>query len=216
MSLLKQSKMHTFVIMQSEFMFLISKLRQILVFYKKMKQKFTNLRGQLFSKSKSEEKKILSSIFGGFFAEGEWGFTNFSEFRFFQNIEKSGLLVEADPSNFKKLKTKHRRAWAAQVCLSPHPFPVKVMFKQDFNTGKIAEPSTNTLKKGYVQVQCLPLASLLAALSRTTVHYFSLDVEGLELQVLQTIPFEKLDIKGPPNQRCCTAGGEHRLPPYTE
>ena len=31
--------------------------------------------------------------------------------------------------------------------------------------------------------------------SRTTVDYFSLDIEGNELDVLKTIPFEKYNIK---------------------
>ena len=30
---------------------------------------------------------------------------------------------------------------------------------------------------------------------RTTVDYFSLDVEGNELDILRTIPFEEFDIK---------------------
>ena len=44
-------------------------------------------------------------------------------------------------------------------------------------------------------VPCIPVASLLLALNRTTVDYFSLDVEGMELPVLQTIPFESHVIK---------------------
>jgi len=46
-----------------------------------------------------------------------------------------------------------------------------------------------------VDVQCFPLYSYLLALNRTKVDYFSLDVEGSELDVLRTIPFEKLDIR---------------------
>ena len=37
--------------------------------------------------------------------------------------------------------------------------------------------------------------TLLLVLNRTTVDYFSLDVEGPELQVLKIIPFDKVDIK---------------------
>ena len=35
--------------------------------------------------------------------------------------------------------------------------------------------------------QCLPLYTLLAALGNPTVHWFILDIEGAELQVLHTI-----------------------------
>ena len=46
-----------------------------------------------------------------------------------------------------------------------------------------------------VQVQCFPLYSILLAVNRTTVDFFSLDVEGSELDVLNTIPWHKVDIK---------------------
>ena len=42
---------------------------------------------------------------------------------------------------------------------------------------------------------CFPLYSIMLAMNRTTIDYFSLDVEGFELDILRTIPFDKLDIK---------------------
>jgi Methyltransferase FkbM domain len=44
-------------------------------------------------------------------------------------------------------------------------------------------------------VPCFPLESLLSAINQTRVDYFSLDVEGLELEVLETIPWSKFDIR---------------------
>ena len=41
-------------------------------------------------------------------------------------------------------------------------------------------------------VKCFPLHVLLDALGIKTVHFFSLDVEGLELQVLKTLPFHRI------------------------
>ena len=46
-----------------------------------------------------------------------------------------------------------------------------------------------------VMIQCFPLYSLLLALNQTAVDFLSLDVEGDELYILQTIPFMKVDIK---------------------
>ena len=43
-------------------------------------------------------------------------------------------------------------------------------------------------------VPCFPLESLLAAINQTHIDYFSLDVEGAEMDVLKTIPWNKLDI----------------------
>lgn len=46
-----------------------------------------------------------------------------------------------------------------------------------------------------VNVQCFPLYTYLLALNVTVIDYFSLDVEGSELNVLKTIPFDKIDIR---------------------
>lgn len=46
-----------------------------------------------------------------------------------------------------------------------------------------------------VTVQCFPFYSVLLAVNRTQIDFFSLDVEGHELQILQTIPWHKVDIK---------------------
>ena len=49
-------------------------------------------------------------------------------------------------------------------------------------------------KKGNITAQCFTLHSLLLAVGQTEVDYFSLDVEGPELDILQTIPFNKMAI----------------------
>ena len=46
-----------------------------------------------------------------------------------------------------------------------------------------------------IEAQCFPLYSVLLALNRTQVDYWSLDVEGHELKVLQTVPWDKVNIK---------------------
>lgn len=43
-------------------------------------------------------------------------------------------------------------------------------------------------------VHCMPLVSILLALNQT-IDYFSLDIEGHELAVLKTLPFDKIDVK---------------------
>ena len=60
-------------------------------------------------------------------------------------------------------------------------------FKNDENNG-ISKMETT-------EIQCFPFYSLLLALNQTTVDYFSLDIEGHEKRVLQTIPWKKLEIK---------------------
>jgi hypothetical protein len=46
-----------------------------------------------------------------------------------------------------------------------------------------------------VNIQCFPLYSILLAVGNTQVDYFSVDVEGSELQVLTSIPWHKVNIK---------------------
>ena len=54
----------------------------------------------------------------------------------------------------------------------------------------VPEPTDNSAR-----IQCIPLYSLLLALGNPTVHYFSLDIEGAELAVLKTLPWDKVDIE---------------------
>ena len=42
---------------------------------------------------------------------------------------------------------------------------------------------------------CLPFYSLLLAMGNPIVDYFSLDVEGAEQRILETIPWDKVNIK---------------------
>ena len=59
-------------------------------------------------------------------------------------------------------------------------------FKQQWH-GKMAAQTP-------VSVQCLPLRDILPATGVTSIDYFSLDVEGAELSVLQGFPFEHVAI----------------------
>ena len=53
-----------------------------------------------------------------------------------------------------------------------------------------------TLEKGRLAtVQCFPLYSILLAVGRTQIDYFSLDVEGSETDVLTSVPWHKIFIK---------------------
>ncbi|KAF2356270.1 Methyltransferase FkbM [Trinorchestia longiramus] len=142
--------------------------------------------------------EILGDFRDGFFIEcgALDGETRSNSLVFEKKLGWKGLLVEGDPKNYKMVVQKHRKVWTSNACLSTKPFPHSVMFEQRFNLGKINQNvALGTNKAGLAEVQCLPVYSLLVALNVTTVHYFSLDVEGVELEVLQTIPWDKVDIK---------------------
>jgi len=52
-----------------------------------------------------------------------------------------------------------------------------------------------SLKKTQTAVPCFPLDTILAALNRSRVDYFSLDIEGFELPVLKTVDWKRVDIR---------------------
>ena len=66
-------------------------------------------------------------------------------------------------------------------------------FKNEDRENK--KKSQNLEDESIYKVQCFPLYSILLAANRTTIDFFSLDVEGSELDVLKTIPWDKVDIK---------------------
>lgn len=56
-------------------------------------------------------------------------------------------------------------------------------------------PEEFSSNRRQIRMQCFPLYSILLALGNPTVDLFSLDIEGAELQVLKTVPWDKVDIK---------------------
>ena len=55
----------------------------------------------------------------------------------------------------------------------------------DHNIARIDDNLKDTRKDDKVQMQCLPLYSILKAVNTDTVDYLSLDIEGSEYKVLQ-------------------------------
>ena len=109
----------------------------------------------------------------------------------------SGVLVEADPKTMVKLLAKHRKAHAVGNCLSITPATMNVTYRTNFNIGHIQSTKAGGGGGGRsrtANLLCLPFYSVMRAVDINHVDYFSLDVEGNELQVLKTIPFDKIDI----------------------
>lgn len=136
-----------------------------------------------------------------------------------------GILIEANPEAFKKLLSRNRKSWTLPICLSLEPFPTQVIHCLDISLWvqitmflffqvtfqpKSVDPghshikgAAKTLQKPgipgidpeSVTIQCFPLYSVLLAVGRTAIDFFSLDVEGHELKILETIPWHKVNIK---------------------
>ena len=96
----------------------------------------------------------------------------------FQNW--TGILIEPDWNQFNELVLCERKSYALPVCLSVEPYPTR-------SPGQ--SPMTDN-------VQCFPLYSILLAVGRTRVDFFSLNVDGEdELAILKTIPWHNVDIQ---------------------
>lgn len=118
-------------------------------------------------------------------------------------IEKTyqwtGLLVEGNSVPFQTLVKRKRNAWAinAAACITEHPKPVTFYANTDpFWSGLSGLKQIK--EKGVVHestVQCIPLYTMLAGIGVDTVDFLNLDVEGAELAVLKTIPYDKVKFK---------------------
>ena len=62
-----------------------------------------------------------------------------------------------------------------------------------------------------LEVPCFPIHTILLALNVTHVDYFSLDVEGFELQVIRTIPWNLVRYKCHKVLLTCAPFYSHRL-----
>ena len=50
------------------------------------------------------------------------------------------------------------------------------------------------MNQSTIEVQCFPLYSILLASNFTTIDYLSLDIEGFEIKILKTIPWQRVDV----------------------
>jgi len=152
---------------------------------------------------------LLQNMKNGFFIEcGAANGETFSNSLLFEMKHQwRGLLIEANPYSFSELKTKNRKAYSLNACLSPGPYPQQIQFEALENNllsglkvdGKSVADKWRKAEdkeiKDSITTQCFPFYSILLAVGNPTVHYFSLDVEGVELDILRSIPWDKVDIK---------------------
>ena len=148
---------------------------------------------------------LLNQMKNGFFVEsGALDGEKFSNSLFFEiHRNWNGILIEPHPGSYQILRSKHRKAFSVNSCLSTYSYPAKIPIALDVAPAlsrfdKI-ETDLGRQRKNKVakvkMIQCFPLYSILLACGRTNIDLFSLDIEGAELDVLKTIPWTKVDIK---------------------
>ncbi|XP_076049318.1 protein Star-like [Oratosquilla oratoria] len=161
-------------------------------------------------------KKIFEGQLKGFFVEA-----GAMDGEFLSNtlyLEKDlgwdGLLVEPDSTNYRHLLYKHRKAWSSNTCLSGSPFARETTFQSYQRVGEqmsvwLYRANTHEIdqsamvgstmhalsSKSYSKVQCFPLASYLSLLNVSTVDFFSLDVQGAEVGILEAFPWDTVTLR---------------------
>jgi FkbM family methyltransferase len=149
---------------------------------------------------------LLNSKMNGFFVEaGGFNGEDLSNSLFFE-LERNwtGILIEAVPSLYKQIISKNRKSFTINCCISnKRPFVAKFQIAGPLSNriSLINEHFQNrvdkdigTTKKTIIYVPCFSLYTILKAININKVDYFSLDVEGGELEVLKGINFNKIKI----------------------
>jgi len=157
--------------------------------------------------------RLLKAKRHGFFIEiGGYDGEKFSNTLFFEMRRNwTGLLVEANPYTYKQMVSKDRRCAMVNACISRDTgslhFKIgggltsavelmssshsKRIDRDAFKYGK------GTRWEGYgetVETRCTTLNDLLNQLGVHHVDYFSLDVEGAEMYILQSIDWSHVTI----------------------
>ncbi|XP_069988892.1 uncharacterized protein [Penaeus vannamei] len=163
-----------------------------------------------------EEKltALFKDVRNGFFIEAGAldGETMSNTLALEQDLGWTGLLVEPDAKNYQLLRTKHRRAWSANVCLAPRPYPSVELFNEPpHHPGPMAmslgakmrsmhalteySNDKNIGNVWFLKVPCIPLESLLLAIQVNKIDLLVLDVEGAEMAILDHLDLEKFNVQ---------------------
>lgn len=105
----------------------------------------------------------------------------------------TGVLIEGNPHNFLRLlenRPCNSNVWAVACPSSQsHAF-----MEGKLGTSKLADKNSTYVPHKMTMVPCRTLASVFNDNDIVHVDFFSLDVEGAELKVLETIDFDKVSI----------------------
>ena len=148
--------------------------------------------------------KIFDKKTSGFFIEaGAYNGEDISNTLFFE-IQRNwtGILIEPVPELFESIVSKKRNAYAINVCIA-EKYPTVVNFR--IANSKSLSGISDLMSKNHknrvgktfreVAIPCFSLNTILASIKVKNVDFFSLDLEGAELNVLKSLDLEKFNFE---------------------
>ena len=134
------------------------------------------------------------------------GVTGSNTLRFELDERWTGLLVEPHPVSYEAAKSLQRNTWTIQTCFSIATHPDTIQFDAYESGGAVVNADQEERPcvvldfpggidhSELLTMQCMPFYSIIEALGNPRIDFFSLDIDGVDLQVLYTIPWEKVNI----------------------
>ncbi|KAK8752328.1 hypothetical protein OTU49_004878 [Cherax quadricarinatus] len=177
---------------------LISYIRHLLISPTNKPYNLSNPGTQHFSESgqsRYADGNILMGMKYGFFVEAGAVDGEFHSNTLFleRNRGWTGLLIEPNPKTFHQLLFKERKAFSINAALAVKNYSAEITFTPSGDKG-ISGHITNYNNIG-IKMKALPLYSILKAMNATFVDFFSLAIEGFEMKVLRTLPWDKIKFR---------------------
>ena len=150
----------------------------------------------------------LNETLGGTFLEigGLDGIKYSNTFFFERKLDWRGILIEGHPSNDIRVSQPQRpnsAIFTVAVCPRIHNLPGNLTFTAGGGaTGAAVVHSSQSFLEDWhkndsegLVVSCIPIQSIIESTGLLDIDLFSLDVEGAELAVLETLDFSNTNIR---------------------
>ncbi|XP_061395037.1 protein Star [Musca vetustissima] len=110
----------------------------------------------------------------------------------------AGIIVEPEPRRFFTLRKQNGlrpRVQVVHACVSPNPYPKEITVHNEESEVRINSLLDEETTWFNSRVKCFPLYTIMLASNRVEYDLLSLGVHGHELEILQTLPFDKIKIE---------------------
>ncbi|XP_065355516.1 protein Star [Calliphora vicina] len=115
-----------------------------------------------------------------------------------ETLNWAGVIVEPEPRRYFTLRKQNAlrpRMQVVHACVSPNPYPKEVTIHNEESEVRINSLLDEETSWFNSRVKCFPLYTIMLASNRVEYDLLSLGVHGHELEILRTLPFDKIKIE---------------------